>query len=337
MHGNLAWASWNRIVAVLLAIAVAIPAVINIVIDPYDLFGVSPLGYGPALNQRFQHIRYLTKNPRRFNVLLMGTSIMGINDPRVVDHLVPGARTYNMGFFLATASDLLEAASFLKRQDALPEYVIVGVDTFLFVARDAELRQQFRFPPEVEDRSALNWWLEAAFSSSLPQAANKVFDSFNSLPSVSFNRERGYYSLPTAEDRLLKDPKGHATRAFPPAPDIPTDAHLVPSEFDALAQLVRFFDHSNVRVLWLIQPNSSILRRAYGEPHYQRLMQRVRSELHGDVVDLSDYQNLGDDPMAWFDLKHYTPATGAKVLDAAIRRSSVFSTLSMVPQRSAGL
>lgn len=331
------WSSWNVMVIFLIAVAIAIPAAINVFVDPYDLFRVSPLGFGPALNQRFQHIRYLTENSKRFNVLMMGTSIMGINDPRVVDRLVPGARAYNMGFFLATSSDLLEAARFLKRTNALPDQVIVGVDTFLFVARDAELRQQFRFPPEVEGKSAFTWWLEATFSSSLPQAANKVFDSFNRLPSVSFNRELGFYSLPAAADRLVKDPKGHAAHAFPAAPAIPSDAHLVQAEFEALADLVQFFEDNHVQVLWLVQPNSSILRKAYGEPHYQAVMARIRTLLRGDVVDLSEFAHIGDDAMLWYDLKHYTPEAGVRVLDEAIHRSSTFSKLATTPQRAASL
>ena len=325
------WVAWIKSVAVLLCFAILIPVLINVLIDPYDLFRVSPLGTGPALNQRFQGIRMLEKNPRRFNVLLMGTSIMGINDPAVVDRLVPGAHTYNLGFFLATSSDLLEAAKYLQQHDELPSHIIVGVDTFLFVTRDAQLRQQFLFPPEVQGKSAINWWFDAAYASSIPQAFNKVIDRFGTYRSVTFNLDRGYYSLPSATAVLRTDPVRHAAKAFPPAPAIPSDAHLVADEFYALGQLVSFFESKDVKVLWLIQPNSSVLRSAYGEKHYQRLMARIRAQLRGDVVDLSDFEHVGDDPMSWYDLKHFTPDTGRRVLVTAIHRSTTFSNFSLEP------
>lgn len=323
------WGAWNRLVLALLGLACLISPAINIGVDPYDLFRVSPIGIGPSLDQRYQHIRLLESNPKGFNVLMMGTSVMGINDPRLVDQLVPGARAYNMGFFVASPSDLLSAAKYLNSKGALPKHVIVGVDTFLFVARDAALRQQFRFPAEVDDESAMAWWLDAAFSSSLPQSMSKVVESFRSLPSVKFDLERGNYSLPRSAVAIRDDAAGHAALVFTPVAKIESDTHLVPSEFDALTKLVAFFERTGTSVLWIVEPNSSVLKNAYGQVRFKRLMDRIRERLSGDVVDLSEFGNLADDPALWYDMKHYTEKAGVDVLTTAIRKSATFSHLDL--------
>ena len=324
-----AWLRWNRLVLGACLVACLAPLLINVLVDPYDLFRVSSIGIGPSLNQRFQHIRTLEANPSRFNVLMMGTSVMGINDPRLVDQLVPGARAYNMGFFVASPSDLLSAAKYLNSKGALPKHVIVGVDTFLFVGRDAALRQQFRFPAEVEHQASASWWLDALFSSSLSQSVSKVVESFGATRPVAYDLERGNYSLPRSRASIEQNPTGHAANVFAPGVKIESDRHLVPAEFEALKALASFFERNGTSVLWIVEPNSSVLKNAYGEVRISRLMARILGCLKGDVVNLSDFENLADDPMGWYDMKHYTEAAGKRVLTTAIRRSTTFSHLDL--------
>lgn len=300
------------------------PAGINVLIDPFDLFGVSPLSQGPSLNQRFHHIRYLSDNPGKFNVLMMGTSITGIIDPRVVDAIVPGARTYNMGFFLATPSDLLKAAKYLHAHNVLPQRVIVGVDTFLFVARDPSLRHQFKFPPEVTDESAANWWLEATFSSSGSQAVNKIFDHFSSTPSVTFDLERGNYHLPRLYERRANDPAGHDKSSLAAMSVIAEEGDLVESEFQALVELEDFLDRVGVKSLWVVKPSSKVLRETYGLENYLRVKARVRAKLRGDVVDMTEFEGISDDPRQWYDMKHFTEDAGGRLISAALRASTTF-------------
>jgi len=288
------------------------------------LFGVSPLGKGPSLNQRFHHIRHLSANPGKFNVLMMGTSITGIIDPRVVDEVVPGARTYNMGFFLATPSDLLKAAKYLHAHDLLPTRVIVGVDTFLFVARDPTLRQQFRFPPEVSQEWAPNWWLEATFSSSGSQAVNKIFDHYSETPSVTFDLERGNYHLPRLYERRSKDPEGHDKSSLAAMAVIAKEGDLVDSEFNALVELEDFLDKAGVESLWIVKPSSKVLRETYGMENYLRVKARVRAKLRGDVVDMTEFEGISDDPRQWYDMKHFTEEAGGRLMTAALKTSKIF-------------
>ncbi|MBK6616710.1 hypothetical protein [Ottowia sp.] len=322
------WGRHNRIVISLLTVAVAIPLALNILVDPFDLFRVSPLGIGPFQNQRVRHITYLDEHPSRFNVLLMGTSIMGINSPSVVEKLVPGSRAYNMAFFLATPTDLLLAAKHLARTGALPSHVIVGVDSFLFVPRESTLSQQFRFPAVIERVSEGSWWMEAGFASSFSQVANKLFDSTSELHSVVYDQARGNYSLPAAAARIRANPASHSETVFRPTASRASADLLVAAEFEALGELVAFFERKKIRVLWVVQPNSSVLRSSYGPAQYAALKARVLGALRGDVVDLSDYQAVQDDPLSWYDLKHYTEAAGEVVLASAIRRSTTYASFS---------
>ena len=320
-----AWRMWNRMVLAALGVACAIPICVNVLIDPYDLFRVSPIGIGPSLNQRVQHIRHLESNAGRFNVLLMGTSVMGLADPRVVDEEVPGASAYNMSFFVASPTDMLRASEYLATRGALPKRVVVGLDTFLFVRRDASLPKQFALPAEVSGESKVAWWTDAAYTTSITTAVSKLVESSREVPAIVYDLDRGNYSLPRSDAAIRLNPTAHAEGVLKPTtPVVPKDL-LVESEFDALRQLREFFASRNVQVLWIIEPNSVVIRNAYGEQNYRATMSRIRAQISGDIVDLSDTSGFQADPAYWYDMKHPTAQASRTVLATAIRQSTTFS------------
>lgn len=320
-----AWRKWNRMVLAALGVACAIPICVNVLIDPYDLFRVSPIGIGPSFNQRVHHIRHLESNAGRFNVLLMGTSVMGLADPRVVDQEVPGARAYNMSFFVASPTDMLRASKYLATKGALPTRVVVGLDTFLFVRREASLPKQFALPAEVSGESKIAWWTDAAYTTSITTAVSKLVESSREVPAIVYDLDRGNYSLPRSDAAIRLNPTAHAESVLKPAPPVLPESLLVESEFDALRQLAEFFASRDVQVLWIIEPNSVVIRNAYGERNYRATMSRIRSQISGDIVDLSDTSGFQGDPAYWYDMKHPTVQAARSVLTIAIRRSATFS------------
>ena len=299
------------------------PAV-NIAVDPYDLFGVTPLAAGPYTNQRFAQIRKLVREPAKYNTLLMGTSITGIIDPQVIDQLVPGARAYNASFFLATASDLLLVARHLQSQGALPAQVIVGLDPFLFLTRNQDLQYEFMFPPEVEGRSSFTWWADAAFASSFFQAFTKLIDLAQSPRSVVFNRDNGSYSLPKSEANRLQEPKKHAEKVLAAIAAPPPRQTLEPKELEALRALEAVFEKAGTKVVWIYHPSSKVLRDYMGQDRYRAEVATVKAQLHSPVVDLSDQPDMAQDPLTWYDMKHFTAEAGAQVITKAIGSSPEF-------------
>ena len=319
------WRTWNRLVLLVLTIACAIPVCVNVLVDPYDLFRVSPVGTGPSLNQRFHHIRHLQSSVGRFNVLLMGTSVMGLADPRVVDKEVPGASAYNMSFFVASPTDMLRASEYLAMKGALPKRVVVGLDTFLFVRRDASLPKQFSLPAEVTGESKIAWWADAAYTTSITTAVSKLVESSLAVPPIVYDLDRGNYSLPRSDAAIRLNPTAHAEGVLTPIAPVVPESLLVQSEFDALRQLAEFFASRDIQVLWIIEPNSVVIRNAYGEKNYRATMSRIRSQVSGDIVDLSDASGFQNDPAYWYDMKHPTAEAARSVLTTAIRRSTMFS------------
>lgn len=317
------WRRFNIMCGAFCAVAALAMPTLNLAVDPYGLLGTSALRPGPTTAQRAAQLEHLLANPGRYNTLMLGTSVMGINNPAVVERALPGARAYNLSFFLASARDLLLAVQALDRASALPPNVIIGVDPFLVAPRDQDLRQEFRFPPVVTGESQAKWWLDALFAPSVPHATLKILDQFKPLPSVRFDPRRGHYELPTANALLLSDPAAHAKKAFTPTKASFSSDDAVEAELAAIKDLAVFLASRATTVVWFLQPTSAILRQAFRSPsEYEGLMRRIRAAVPAHALDLSTPPGVYDDPMAWYDMKHMTASTSAAILQRAIKEAS---------------
>lgn len=333
----LAWQRWNtRLLASLAAAALALPA-LNFAIDPYDIFG-SPFGTGPTSNQRVAHVRALAQNPGRYNVWLAGTSVMGINDPRVVDELLPGACAYNMSMFLGTSQDIVDMVSALARRSVTPQVLIVGIDPFLFLQQPKHPRIEFRMPPDVSGEPQVSWWSKALFAPSAMQLIGKTLDRIQERPSVLFDVDRGYYSLPSIEARLASDPEMLTQQSEFRAPDaIDLQSALDQAQFDRLADLKDLAARHGFQLVYAIQPASRTwLNAAGGDEAFRKFVERVRAHAGGQLVHhAEDLGKIADSPILWHDAKHYSKKAGTLVLSRLLQDPEVrgkFSWASAVAQ-----
>jgi hypothetical protein len=316
-----AWRRWSaRVTAAAIGFGLLVPAT-NLLVDPYDVFGTSPIGFGVTTNQRFHHARRLMENPSPVDVLLLGDSVMGINDPRQLQHLFPDRTVYNGSFFMASMVDLsqfFEATLRTKR----PQIVLVGLDPFLFVDKGARLSTQMTMPPSVTGGSALAFWREMTLASSAFQSVNKVVESLKSVPSIRFDPVHGHYELPELNHRIAHDHAAFVQTRFGSASIHPGIAKLDHRQFDAMQSLQHSASSRGVRLLWVLQPTSFALRTAIGDAEHERVLALIRARVPGHLADLTDLTAISDDPYQWYDSRHYLPSTGHRLLSVALQRSA---------------
>lgn len=316
MPKPLTWPQWSRRCLALLLIAGSVVPAVNVVVDPFDLFELGVVPAGPYTNQRFHHSKTLVEHPGRYNLLLLGTSIIGVTPPSAVAAVVPEARAYNAGFFMATASDLVVMVKQLQAAGALPLNVVIGIDPYLFAARPADLSYEFKFPAEATGDSEFTWWSDAVFASSLSQAVTKLIDLSGPVRSVQFDTATGAYSLPKAERYRLAYPAEHAAKVFKPVPS-PVSMEILPSEVDAFVDLIGILEEAGVNVRCFIQPMNKAVLQAQGPVALLR-WDRLKKRLPMDVLDLALMQQVSNDPALFYDSKHYTPEASKLVMERAL-------------------
>lgn len=70
-------------------------ALLNIILDPYEIFEHQLLGDGTYHNQRYEKINFLKDNHQRFNAYLIGSSRIGFITPQKIESYLPESRFYN--------------------------------------------------------------------------------------------------------------------------------------------------------------------------------------------------------------------------------------------------
>jgi hypothetical protein len=326
-HQGLVWRRWNRsMLAIATAAALSVPA-LNLFIDPYDVFGTSPLGAGSLSNQPFQHLRVLGAKGHGFNTVVLGTSVAGIADPRDVDTaLGGGARTYNAGVFLASPSDLRLMVGHLQRAGTLPERLVIGLDPFLLLPRPRHVPFQFTLPSAALGRGEIAWLPEALFAASVPHMASKVVEWATGLRSVVLDPERGGYRLPLVESgqhRPGPPPAGQGAHART------TVSRLAADQVLELHRLVEAAGATGAEVVWFIQPLSPALAgRAEVRQALDVLKQAVPVASDLSRLDLS---SLVEEP--WIDDKHYSKAAAAAVMRVVLGARRASPDLARAPSR----
>lgn len=300
----------------------------NLVIDPYDVFGISPIGAGATTNQRYQHVRRLLDPAQPIDVLLLGDSVMGINDPRMLVDVFPGQSVYNASFFMATAVDIarmLDAT--LGRSSRPPSLIVVGLDPLLFVDKGETPSAQMRMPPPVTGEPTLAFYRSMLLASSAFHSTHKLAEKLKDTPSLIFDRQFGHYQLPEQNALIARDHAAFVSRKFASTRLEPSLPPFDERQFAALVTIEQTARKHGSSVLWVIQPTSVFLRNAIGEEQHRQFLASIRSHVRGSLVDLSDRTEFTDDAMRWYDAKHYLPATGRDLLMVAATRASLPTSL----------
>jgi hypothetical protein len=311
------WQRWNRRVLLALATIAATLPVINVAVDPFDIFMLSPIGTGPYMNQRCHHADLLRSGAVAPEVLVLGDSIMGINDPTL---LVAGTRyrsAYNASVFMASAVDIRDLAGFIARMDRKPKLVIVGLDTYIFSGQPQPDSFSIKMPPGISGQASAQWWTQALFAPGLFPAYDKAIEKLSGRPSAVFDTWRGHYSRPQLDAEIATDPAAYAKRIFT---GVPKAAGRVPAstlQLMAISDAAATLHRAGIPAVWVLQPPSHGLTLMYPPEAIEENFAAIASQLPpGEVLDLSRMRAISDDRQAWYDLKHYQPSAGKIILRA---------------------
>jgi hypothetical protein len=322
VSGRKAWSHFNRTVLLLSLGAMLLLVGSNLVVDPYSVFGSPLFRDGPQLNERVVKFQHLSRQLRPVDVVLTGSSVMGVIPP---DAVAPGRSSFNLSFFSATPAHIQQMLQALERIDRLPSVIVVGIDPFMLSAPNLR-SAQMRLPPEASGARPLDFWREFLLAGDPGAAIGKVFDHFTGSPGVQFDRPTGAYRLAIYDASIEHDHAAHIRKRFAGPAWKAQRPDLTPGfgELEALAAWLR--ERRGVRTVWVLQPLHRLMRIALGETT-TTYRHRVLTIVGNDAIDLTDQPMTADDRL-WYEPKHYRPE--AATLIAAPISSAISPTTNRV-------
>lgn len=303
------WKRFVRVVGLLLFVAAVAVPTLNVVVDPFEVFGTGFLRRGSTLNERVNKTRHVLAQPQKYDSMLFGSSMAGVIDPHL---LVNSRASYNFSFFSATPGDVLRSLQMLERAYRLPSRIYIGLDPFMFMV-PVPGAPQMRLPPAAGETAWWPFWRDYLFAPSFSSLAAKVRESSKEVPRIAFDISTGAYRMPWDDERIRMSPEEFA-RVNIREWRIPLRATWwhPPAEED-LARLVLWArERPGLSVTWFLEPLHRRLLDALGEDGHI-YFKSVEALVGPCLIDLSRHP-IGQDDSQWYEPKHFRPEAAEKVV-----------------------
>jgi len=318
MKGYALWAQFKRKLGLCFFAGLLAVPVVNIVADPYEVFGTGVLPFSStSANMRYLKLEQLEERP--LDLLLIGSSVTQMIDPRWI---VPGKESvFNLASFSVDTAALELMAREGVRHVKPGGNVVIGIDPALFLAV-GDRGLAFKLPPEVSGVDRREWWKDYILAPSLQAVAYKVFGYFGPV-NIEFDMEYGHYRLLKWDAEMEREPLSYQKKKFNTKEVAKMGPFIEdPVGISRIERLAAVLEDSEVVVTWVLMPVHPLMRAHIGEDHLFRLYDAValavsKARKPARVVDLRDHFITRDDGF-WYEHRHFAPA-GAKMVAAEIR------------------
>lgn len=293
----------------------AAPA-LNIAVDPFGVLR-SPWWQrqSPSLNERVWKVERLLSLPQAPQVLLMGSSVTDMLDPKSAGDILQKS-SFNASVFSGTPASSLAILKVLATHGRLPRHVIMGVEPLAF------------HDPERSDLSTRDHWastnqtytsflLPYLFSFSATESLGRLLAQSGELCDVRWDPVTGQCLLDRYEHELTQDARRFSELHLSKPPVDLHEVKLLDSRFNALAQLVRFTEEHGIDLHLFTSPLPQVVRSAYGN---NLLAQYRRSLAKGTKRPVADFSAALDGvDAAWYDFRHYRPRFTRSLMEKVLR------------------
>lgn len=318
---------YRRSLFIVLLLTTALP-LWNVIVNPYQVlpspFAVIPFGYSPVTNERYLKLEYLLntgEDSGQFSpdAYVVGSSVMGLIDPKLAEPHFPGTHFYNLAFLAAKPGEILATLKALKQAGRPLRRILYGLEPIGFTDRDNH-GPAYRLHPlaagENQWRSLWNY----GFAPSVSDGIAALSEPVNGQWPVRYDiRGSGRYFLPRFDKTIKSDPETFRREHFPPTGQSLPAPPWLPERFDEFARLVQWCREQNIAINVYFNPLHPYLANAYGNSRLTEFRQHIARAMAPDLP--SDCSGLFPESSAdsqFYDARHFLPSVADSVLDCAL-------------------
>ncbi|WP_157199241.1 hypothetical protein [Methylomonas koyamae] len=322
---------WCAALAVSVLIGGAMP-VWNWLVNPYQVFDVDQ-GIGepytsPATNERYRKVSHLLNQisapypEQPIDCLLVGSSVMGLLDPRLLAQYFPEGRCYNLAFLAGRPGEILATLKALIAQGLPLKHIVYGLEPFAFSdpVNDGPAN---RLHPIVTGESGWKFYLNYLFEPSLGDGIGYLFDALNHTISVRYDIDHtGRYQLVRYDTEIQRNETEFVKRQFEQGRGPKSVSPWIMTRFDEFKSLVEFLNSQQIEAHYYLNPLHPSIAKVYGTSELEEFKTRISSRTGGrNIPDcsllLSENANI-----RFYDYKHFRTTESTTVLNCALGNGS---------------
>ncbi len=331
------------------AVAWALPTW-NVVVNPYQIFSekhsIGTRYTSSTTNERYLKVEHLVRDARKSsplasenivsvinespkerqisrrelpNSFIVGSSIMGMIEPSLMEARIPGTRFYNLAFLAAKPDEILATLKGLKHEGVAINNIVYGLEPIAFTDIKS-YGPAYQLHPLADENSKQKVLFDYLFASSLSDGFSRLVTVLGREPSVRYDIEgTGRYYLDRYDHEIDRDHEAFIHKQFPINPKPSIAPPWIENRFSEFDQLVQWLKQEKVNARFYLNPLHPYVANAYGEDRLHEFKQRM-AVLAGQA-NLNDCTRLLSDEgvnQRFYDYKHFRDVEAGKVLDCGL-------------------
>jgi hypothetical protein len=323
----------------------------NVVVNPYQIFkakyAIGERYTASTTNERFLKVEYLLNEARarspetpgaiaaRINngseagnpsaqplhdAFVVGSSIMGLVDPELVNRHFPARHFYNLAFLAAKPDEILASLQALKRGGVPVKTVVYGLEPIAFTDIKT-YGPAYWLHPETGGPSRQRVVFDYLFASSLSDGFSRLVTAISGKPSVRYDIEgTGRYVLERYDRELVADHDAFIHRQFPIDAKPVVAPPWIESRFEDFRKLVQWLKDEQVETAFYLNPLHPYVANAYGENRLAAFKAKIEGIAGQGIQDCTQLLNSDDVNQRFYDYKHFLPEKANSVISCGLQK-----------------
>jgi len=254
-----------------------------------------------------------------YDAFIVGSSIMGLVDPDLINQYYPDRHFYNLAFLAAKPDEILATLQGLKREGVPIKTVVYGLEPIAFTDIKS-YGPAYQLHPETGEQSWQRIIFDYLFAPSLSDGFSRLVTAISGKPSVRYDIEgTGRYYLERYDREIKIDHGAFIRKQFPINAKHVKAPPWIGSRFEDFRKLAQWFKDERIDVKFYLNPLHPYIANAYGDGRLVEFKQKI-AEITGQspIQDCTELLNSDDVNRRFYDYKHFRPVEVPTVIECAL-------------------
>jgi AraC-like DNA-binding protein len=295
---------------------------INIIIDPFGIFGtkILPKSYQP--NERFIKIEYLKSNHNKYDSYIFGSSRVGVYQPSWVQEYIP-SKWYNFTLSGANIEDyLLHLKYFIKQKYEIKNLIIqIDLDSIAQYSHSSS-DYLFKYHYDISGTNMLKYYQEYSMIFPIKNFSEKI--KFNLHPDErEYSIVTGAWKRVDKDRYIVKNPSLH--NKLPIFSQNLKVVENINSKFDtiidSLKEITQIAKNNNINLYIFTTPHHKSMTKSFSFHSIEQFYLAISK--FTTFYSFSQINEITSNNLNYYEISHYRPMVAKLVLKSIFDNQSV--------------